>query len=256
MMAIMLVQSLAPAQNAKDGKIRELQATMDRQTAQIKNLTAQVAELKAKLASRQTGPTTRPAGAPRWLTPPAATTRPKPKPVPAEIALKRIVDKIDFTDAPLSEVVNFLRKAFNVSIYVNWRQMQKAGVRPITSVSIHVQRVSLRKAIELILDVGPGKLDFEVEEGILRISSWQHFYEKTETKVYDIRPLLRRSPPALFEQIQEIVTRIEETVDPKSWETVGALSRSAGHLVVTQNKRNHAAIAELLKKLRRSPTRR
>lgn len=272
-MAVMLAQSLAPAQDARDDKIRQFQAIVNLQAGQIKNLTAKVAELKAKLAAGKTGPATRPADGP-------GRPKGKRKPLPAEIALKQTTDKIEFTKAPLGDVVDFLRVAFNVTIVVDWKRLAEVGVRKTSPISIHLvsiprRRVTLRKALWIVLGnlhepdkPGYSKLDFDVRGGRLLISSRQDVYEHTETKTYSIRSMLTKRPPRAslmypnrppppwyLEQSEQIASTIRETVDRNSWKSrggkIGSIRIVAGALIVTQNRQNHACIAELIPKMKR-----
>ena len=177
-----------------------------------------------------------------------------PPPVGAD-DLKRKISKVAFSKTPLSQVFQRLRDDFKVNISVHWLYLKAAGIDKKKTVNLHLADVSLARVLLGVLEeVAPGKLGFEVRNGVLVISSREALDAHTITKTHQIQGLLKKSKtrtPA--EQTQAVADLIEKTVDPTSWRdkggNVGSIRVTSGRLVITQNKRNQEAIAKLLKKL-------
>ena len=146
----------------------------------------------------------------------------------------------------------------------------------------------------ILRDVGGGtvELAYTIDEGIITISTSEDLSADTDTQVYDIRDLLVTVPdfdnaPSfqiqssqggrgggggggnLFsgnlsdeqnqqggrnELVDQIVTLIQDIVDPESWRdnggAVGSVRELSGQLIVTQTPKNLRALQALLEQLR------
>ncbi|MDP6544106.1 MAG: hypothetical protein QGH60_08965 [Phycisphaerae bacterium] len=253
--AILLAAPTAFAQDAKDAAIRELKAMVKLQAAHIKSLKAQIADLKSQIAAAKDGAATRPAATkPK---PPVRPAAPKRKPVRPELALKRKITRMEFKSTPLHDVFQWMRAVSNTNIHVNWRSLADVGIDKSTDVTLSLTSMTLKKALLLVLDsAGARKLDFDVDKGALVISSRLDFDKRTTSATYNILPLVGRSgTPAAARRVDELIALIRKTVSPESWRDnggqVGTIQALGSRLVITQNKKNHQAVAELIKSLQR-----
>lgn len=113
------------------------------------------------------------------------------------LKLKHKIEKVDFTNIPLQDVISFIREVSGTNIYVNWAALQPAGVDKTTQVDVHLSQVSVEKALKVVLEYVGGataQLNFVVNDGVIKISTKEDLSKDTVTRVYDIRDLIVRIP--------------------------------------------------------------
>jgi hypothetical protein len=105
---------------------------------------------------------------------------------------------------PLSDAVEFLRDVTSTNLFVNWKALEAAGVDRNTVVTARLRDVKFAKALKTILnDAGGGtvKLNYEVDDGVITISTEEDLSRNVNTRVYDIRDLIVQpddGPPTEF----------------------------------------------------------
>ena len=110
--------------------------------------------------------------------------------------LNERIKELNFDEIELKDVLQFLRDVSNVSIYVNW-STRGMCVGKNTTVKVHLQNVTLDKALRIILeDVGAAApLDYVLDEGVITVSTRDDLVTRTTTtKIYDISDLVVRTP--------------------------------------------------------------
>ena len=96
---------------------------------------------------------------------------------------------------------------------------------------------------------------FEIDDGVITISTAEDLHLNVETKTYDIQFLLsdKLEPAAREKRIETISKLITGSIDASSWRDnggkIGALKELAGRLLITQSPENHKAIANLIEQL-------
>jgi beta-lactamase regulating signal transducer with metallopeptidase domain/type II secretory pathway component GspD/PulD (secretin) len=198
-------------------------------------------------------------------------------------ALDRNMPEINFSAVPFADCIDFLRDVTNVNIFVNWKALEASGVDRATVVSARLRDVKFSKALKMILkDVGGAdvKLGYEVDDGVITISTEEDLAKNVVTRVYDIRDLIidpgddplndfvgaetskpgATSRPATQaqsprEQAVKLITQLlQDTIAPDSWKDKGGAAGSvrelSGQLIITQNPENQSAIELLLRQLR------
>ena len=204
-------------------------------------------------------------------------------------AMQKTLDKrlqeLRFDGTALSEVIDFLRDISGANITVNWKTIEAAGIEKTTPVSLRLRDIKFHKALSTILNEVGGsnvKLDYDVEDGAITISTMEELNRNTVITVYDIRDLIadptefehppdypisvgsgrppqenHRAPvaqPNDKQAIEDISNLIKETVDRESWVDnggkTGQIKYLSGQLIITQTKPNHLVVAGLLDKLR------
>ena len=114
----------------------------------------------------------------------------------ARAKLRTRLQRLDFDDIELKDVIQFLRDVAGVNIYVKWQSLSAAGVERATTVNIHLGSVTVEKALQLILDDvgGVNPLGFIIEDGVVMVTSREDLQTRTITRVYDIRDMIFRVP--------------------------------------------------------------
>lgn len=127
----------------------------------------------------------------------ATTSGDSPADAAVRAKLRREIERLTFNEIDFKEVVNFLREYSDANIHVNWRALQAAGIEPTTKVSVDVRRVTVKRALELVLrDVSgaaagaDAELTYVVDGGVLTISTKADLARKPIRRVYDVRDLL------------------------------------------------------------------
>ena len=105
---------------------------------------------------------------------------------------------LEFDQVPLDDVIGFLRNITQATFFVNYQAMEFEGVDRNSEVTLALEgSVSLRKALTLILDqLGGGfaELGFDVNEGVIEISTKDDLARNVVLAVLDIRDLTAPIP--------------------------------------------------------------
>jgi type II secretory pathway component GspD/PulD (secretin) len=199
----------------------------------------------------QPAPTTKPVSPATTKPTTSPASRPAPL-IPPEKALKQVLPKLDFSDTPLQDVVNFLSQSCKINFVVNWDKLAAEGIDKTKAVNIHLTGTTCEKALKLILqDVGDATpLGYYITDGVVVISTTAHIETLTVTKVYDISGLLVQGRGTRGEQINGIIANIQ-VIFPGSWKPAGnwSMAELNGKLVVTASRSGHDRISELLKQM-------
>jgi len=199
--------------------------------------------------------------------------------------LKMEIERLSFTDIDFKDVISFLREYSEANIHVNWRALTAAGIEQTTKVSIDVRKVTVQRALEIVLrDVsgsgaaaGPeSELQYWNDGGMLVISTRADLARQHITKVYDVRDLLtwdgsgaarrwedmdQEDRQVVLENIGDVISLMRNSIDRESWSdpTVGPTPGTPGYvqtlsemLVVTQTPENHRTLAEMFEHLRKA----
>ena len=96
----------------------------------------------------------------------------------ARAKLDKEIERLSFADIELKDVFQFLREYSDTNLHVRWRTLVAAGVDPATPVTVDVRKVTVRRALELVLrDVSTGikdkhaRLGYAIEDGVVVVST-------------------------------------------------------------------------------------
>ena len=189
------------------------------------------------------------------------------------------IDRIEFHNIPLRQVVERLNQECNARIGVDWRVLETAGVRPETPIFVQTQGLPLRRVLDLVCaDAGSGqvKLSYRAsDDGIVFLSTADNLSRETIVRIYDVRDLIeydhdlrdrmhrlmfqsRESKPEESaekkpDSVESLVKLITETIDPDTWRdaggTTGSIREFGGRLIIIQTAEAHTRIAALIDKL-------
>ncbi len=186
---------------------------------------------------------------------------------------------LDFTDAPLSDVVLFLRQVLNINIVVDPAIAKEKGPDQL-KVSLTVKDVPAHNALDLIL--GLGGLTRRYANGVLMITTKERHQETVLLATYDVRDLMftvrdfpgveidLTAPSAAggaggatfsspddneaneLSNPERLVEVVKGNAAGKSWEETAGCSAAIinGLLVVRQTRSGHYEVRRLLLMLR------
>ena len=121
---------------------------------------------------------------------PAAPARPQP-------GLRRaVIDKLEFDEAPLEDVLDVLGKASGMNMVVNWKSLEAVGVDKNAPVTLSVRRVSMGKALDLVLDSFSSdketldRLHWVLDEKVITVATGAVLNRGLTTRIYNVADLL------------------------------------------------------------------
>ena len=160
--------------------------------------------------------------------------------------LTQIVDA-DFQDLPLSEVAEWISLKLDLQVLFDKVALEEEGIGTDSPVTLHVKGISGELLLSRVLK--PLQLDYQIEEGLLIVTTAAKVKERLLTKVYDIRDLLDRG----LHPSQPLAAI--ESATPGPWLNVdgegGSMQLFADTLlIIQQTPANHAEVAKFLAGLR------
>lgn len=111
--------------------------------------------------------------------------------------LDESVPEVHFSDASLRSALDQLRDKNGLNLHVNWPALASAGVNPDTPISLDLKHVRLDKVLDLVLQDAGGmnaKLGYDVDDGVVTVSTKDDLNSRTVTRVYNVRDLLTEAP--------------------------------------------------------------
>ena len=115
----------------------------------------------------------------------------------ARAKLRKVAPEIKFEAVEFQEVVNQLRALTGLNIVPNWQALDAAGIGKDAEVTLKLKDVKFDKALQLILDEvssGETQLGFEIDDGVVQLSTKEDLSRKTVTRVYNVQDLLITVP--------------------------------------------------------------
>jgi len=103
----------------------------------------------------------------------------------------------DFNNNSFEQVKGYLENVTNLNIYVDWKALSNSGVERNAPINLKLQDVPVSAALDRILEqLGDGdqRPRYDVQNGILMISSDEAMRKRVVLRVYDIRDLLLQVP--------------------------------------------------------------
>lgn len=105
---------------------------------------------------------------------------------------------VDFTETPLDKAVDWVAKAGNVKMDIDWPSLEKIGINKDTPVTVNLSTIRLDHLLDLVVNkVSPDPTSaaaWEVQDGVLRVASAESINKNTLMVIYDIRDLLIEYP--------------------------------------------------------------
>jgi hypothetical protein len=178
----------------------------------------------------------------------------------AEVRINQELDsstQLEFFDAPLSDVVGFLKDFHAIQIQIDQEALKDVGIDKDEPVTCDLKGISLRSALNLFLR----QLDlaYVVQDEVLLITTPEELETRLMTKIYPVGDLLSSDGDAghFSSNGETLVTMITSIVHPTTWDTVGGPGAIAGTsfcgvdmLIVSQTYDVHEQIDWLLTQIR------
>lgn len=187
-------------------------------------------------------------------------------------ALSKTIPEVNFNEVPLREVFAWAQQMMNINLAIQWQRLMDTGIDRDRPTTISVKGLTMERILRLVLDEAGGsdaRLGFEVQDGILMISTAEDLERQMTFEVYDVRDLLSavstgykaptsaptRAPTSAptsgpaFDLLQLITS----SVKPETWEDNGGVSGIRwynGLLVVRTHAAVHRDIQRLLHSLK------
>jgi uncharacterized protein (TIGR03067 family) len=170
--------------------------------------------------------------------------------------IEKALDKktsFKFNDAPLSDVVDYLKKAHKIQISISKRHLDDIGMDVDTPVTCDIKDISLRSALRLVLR--EFDLSYVVLDEVLLITSADDADTRMGSSVYQVRSLFPTTGVGDY-NFRQLRPLLAATVHPDTWAQVGGegshaiISRGTTEaLSVRQTSEVREDIGELLDRL-------
>jgi hypothetical protein len=113
--------------------------------------------------------------------------------LPAEPGIREILSQridVSFQEAPLADVLQYLRDALNVQIVTKSGPLEASGVSLDVPVTLELKSVRANLALELILSAASGDLlSYHTRDNLIIITSKDDLTNTLTTRIYDVRTL-------------------------------------------------------------------
>ncbi len=167
---------------------------------------------------------------------------------------------LQYDQQPLNEIINELQETYDLPILFDNAALDEVAISPDTEVSINLRNISLRSALNLMLrHPGLEDLTYVVDEEVLLITTEEKANEKLVVQVYRVDDLVNdySQQPGGNEKnpYSSLVQAIMGCVEYDTWMANGSGEGTVqlmqpGLLVVSQTRRVHDQVQDLLVKLR------
>lgn len=158
--------------------------------------------------------------------------------------------KMAFIDTPLVEVAQYLKTLHDIDIQFHERALEEVGLGLDVPVTIHLEHVSLRSGLRLLLS--QLELTYRIEDGRLIITTPEEAEENQKTVFYPCRELIFVEGPQDGSDDQpdydSLINLITTIIQPESWSEgspYDSIQPTQNGIVVSQTEDIQADIAGL-----------
>ena len=158
----------------------------------------------------------------------------------------------DFIEAELEHVARDIGQQHDISIILDRRELEEAGVGTDLPITRSLQGIPLGTVLDLLLD--DADLTYVIRDEYVLITTAEAAQGMLDTRVYSVGDLLNRVGAGA--SMDGLINAIQATVGPSTWDIVGgegSIQPLGGLLVVSQTQHTHREIDALLEKLRAAP---
>jgi hypothetical protein len=204
-------------------------------------------------------------------TPPSEPGRPDPgayssyTPGEARQRIEAALDQplrepMDFIEQPLSDVMTILAQTYDLPVQFDTAALDAIAASPDVEVSININNVTLRSALDLMLkNAGGEELTYVIDKEVLLITTQEEAASRLEVKVYRVDDLIGDGlvGSQYGADADTLIDLIVASVESDSWRVnksgEGEIkSFPPGMLVISQTHRIQEQVQDLLDELRRN----
>lgn len=121
-------------------------------------------------------------------------------PVRADAVVSRQLNsrlpELNFQGVTLADALDFMRDVSGANITVNWKALEATGITKDAQVNLHLNGITLRKALEMVLTEASGgdTVTYVVDQGVIEITTRDLADHMMVTRVYPVEDLLMVIP--------------------------------------------------------------
>ena len=111
--------------------------------------------------------------------------------------LNTSLPEVKLEGVAFSDALDFLRDISGINMTVNWKALEAAGITKEAPVTLRLRAISLRKALQMVLTEAGGGSDtlaYDIDEGVVEITTKEQADSRMITKVYPIEDLIMDIP--------------------------------------------------------------
>lgn len=104
--------------------------------------------------------------------------------------------ELNFQGVTLADAIDFMRDVSGANITVNWKALEGAGIARDAQINLHLNGITLRKAMEMVLTEASGgdTLSYVVDQGVIEITTRDLADHMMVTRVYPVEDLIMEIP--------------------------------------------------------------
>ncbi|HUY32593.1 MAG TPA: hypothetical protein VMV69_07400 [Pirellulales bacterium] len=164
---------------------------------------------------------------------------------------------LDFTDQPLSDVVEILKQTHKIQIQLDNKALADAGVGSDTTITRQIHDVKLSSALDMLL--GELDLTYVIRDEVLLITTKTEAENMLSTRLYPVADLVKANDDDLVvgygADFAELIDLVTTSVESTTWDETGGPGtiksyRKSLTLVISQTQAAHREIVLLLESLR------
>jgi hypothetical protein len=152
-----------------------------------------------------------------------------------------------FDEMPLAEVARVISDTHKIPLVLDKQALEEIGLSTEEPIRIALKDVSLNSFLELML--GPLDLVSMVDNEVLIITTPEKAESNLHVRVYSLAA-------PLFGQGNEVITAMQKTVSPESWDKMGGRASAVAVLdkliVVSGTDALHDEVQDLLDRMKRA----
>jgi len=126
-----------------------------------------------------------------------------------EQCLREPIGCLSFRDTPLRQVIDDLRTLSGINIVPDYRALQEANICLDTPVTLSVQKLSLRSALNILLD--QAKLTYAIENQVLTITTPKAKRGGNRVVTYQVEDLVEPNSPVAAALAQQFAKTADKT---------------------------------------------
>jgi hypothetical protein len=169
------------------------------------------------------------------------------QPGAAELKIRKTLEDptiIEFVETPLQDVVDYLKDYHKIEIQLDKRALDDAGLGTDTPISRNLRGISLRSALDLMLD--SHNLAWTIDHEVLHLTTTEAAQARRETCVYNVRELIGEGTA---EELAQIVWKSLVPVEQRDDSADLSILPYRHLLIVRHSQEGQRRVTQLLEQL-------